>query len=338
MAFIRRAARLPVKDLLSRIRQLLFSLPRNIAKTRNLLRKLNNESKKPVFVILTGRMGDLIAAEPVIRHIKQPHDYIIWPCRLRYTDILRFNPFVDEIISVSSDFEVVLLQKLFSKQRWVNMLWDGMLCNIFGIKLHNPNPAKINADNRYAFGTNTDIFALLGAHRQLNDRPRLYPDPAFDADAFLTQIFPNQAPFLVLHPCSDEFARSWSVDKARALASWLLEHTPLNLIEVGMTPFLTPGLRVFTMVDRLTISQQMSVITRAAAFVGVDSGFSHIANSAGVPSVLLLGEHLGFNTHLPLPVHDYDIVVRGPGKTYEISVQEICAAVSRILKNMGIKS
>jgi ADP-heptose:LPS heptosyltransferase len=336
LAFIRRATRLPIKDLFGRVGRLSLSLPASIIAIWRFMRCAARQRKRPIYVLLTGRMGDLIAAEPVIRHIKQPNDYVVWLCRPRYAGVLEFNPYVDEIRLVTSDFEAALLMRLFSEQRWINLLLDGTRCNVFGTKLKNPNTFGVTIENHYSFGTNTGVLGLLGAGAKLNDRPRLYFDPSFDVLTFITSVFPNGKPILVFHPLSDEFARSWSEDKAREFADWILEHTPFNLIEAGIPPILKSGPRVFNMADRLTLPRQMAVISRAAAFVGVDSSFSHMANAVAVPSVLLLGTHLGFKTHLPLPIHEHDIVLRGDGQTHEIEVRAVTNAASHILSQIKI--
>jgi hypothetical protein len=311
LGFIRRAIRF------------CLSLPSNIINIQRSVRRAGRLGKRPVFVLLTGRMGDLVAAEPVIRHMKEPGDYLIWLCRPRYAGVLTFNPFVDEIRFVTSDFEASILMQLFGRQRWINLLLDGTRCNVFGTELKNPNALQVNIQNHYRFGTNTDVFALLGTGAKLNDRPRLYVDQNFDVDAYIDGIFVEARPLLVFHPLSDEFARSWAEDKARAFADWVLQNTPFNVIEVGMNQLLEPGNRVFSIRDRLSLPSQMALIARAKLFVGIDSSFSHIANASAVPSVLLLGCHLGFKTHLPLPINDHDIVVRGPGQTHEIEVLDV---------------
>jgi ADP-heptose:LPS heptosyltransferase len=227
--------------------------------------------------------------------------------------------------------------RLFASQRWINMLLDQIRCNVFGVKLKNSNPSGITAYNRYAFGANSDVFALLATGAKLNDRPRLYFDGSFDADAYIRATFPTGGPILVFHPLSDEFARSWDQNKARDFAAWVLDKTHFNLIEVGMPPLLESGPRVLNMADRLTLPRQMAVIARAALFVGVDSSFSHMANASAVPSVLLLGTHLGFTGHLPLPIHSNDIVLRGRGQTHQIEVEAVSDGVSRLCSQMSVE-
>jgi ADP-heptose:LPS heptosyltransferase len=330
LAFIKRAARLPLREVGARLARLAISLPASAVAIARANRRAAALGKTPVYILLTGRMGDLIATEPVIRHIRQPGDYIIWLSRPRYAGVLTFNPYVDEIRLVSSDFEASLLMRLFRGRRWINLLLHETRCNVFGTKLKNPNIFGITAYNRYAFGSNADVFALLGTGAKLSDRPRLYFDPAFDAKSYLASIFPAGGPVLVFHPSSDEFARSWAADKIQNFATWLLANTEFNLLELGMPPLLQSGPRVFNLTDRLTLPRQFAVIAAAQLFAGCDSGFSHAANAAAVPSILLLGAHLGFSNQQPLPVHSQDIILRGSGQTYEIEVSDVTDAVGRL--------
>ena len=54
-------------------------------------------------VCLLGRMGDIVAAEPAFRflHEKYPDRRFRWYTREQYVELLRFAPFIDEVVPVS---------------------------------------------------------------------------------------------------------------------------------------------------------------------------------------------------------------------------------------------
>lgn len=59
-----------------------------------------------------GRIGDIVASEPVYRYLKQlyPDRKLRWYTKADYADLLRFSPAVDEVVAVR-DAEEYLLEK-----------------------------------------------------------------------------------------------------------------------------------------------------------------------------------------------------------------------------------
>ena len=324
---------LPVREVVVRVLGFLRSTPANFVRLRRQQNRAIAQNKKIHFIVLTGRFGDILAAEPAIRKLKREGDYIVWLVRPSYADVLSFNPNIDAIIAVTSDMEAMILRYFYKKMRWSNLTIDRQLCNIFGIRVSNPSALGIDATNFYRFGSLADVRSLIATGEKSGEIPRLYPDPSFDAGAFLGVIFSaKDAPLLVFHPASDEFARSWEVDKAQRFADWVLENTDCNILEVGLKPYLRGGARTYLLRGELPLSWQLAVVKKARLFVGVDSGFSHVANAAAVNSILLIGKYLGFADHLPWQIKPQDIVIRSDGQAHEIPVSDVTKAVIQMLE------
>jgi heptosyltransferase-3 len=280
-------------------------------------------------------MGDIIAAEPVARHLKNTTEYLVWLVQPRYQDLLRYNPYLDAVQTVSSYTETILLRKLLPNIRWSNLHFDGYRCDRFGLPCHNKILQGLNADNYYNFGTLADVFALTGTGKILDKKPRVYQNPDFNATSFLASIFAQpEKPLYVLQVKSDDAARSWDAVEAQKTADWLNDNTDFNCIEVGLAPVLKRTPRTHQLGGRLSLSQQIAVIQQAKLFIGVDSGFAHIANALSIPSILLLGDFRGFSPYLPWHLGEHDTIIRAPGQTNTITANQMISSIQEALTHL----
>ncbi len=329
LQWVRRALNLPFAEILLRVSNLAKSLPRALNRIRRSERYAAAKGKKLHLIILTDRLGDILAAEPALARLKQPDDYIIWLPRERFRFLLQFNQNVDEVLSVSSYTETIILRWFFPRLHWTNLQMDGALCNIFGIRVNNTVPSRINVNNYYDYGSLCDVYALIGTGEGAQRCPVLYPDPTFNAQAFINSIFVHgERPLFIFHPVSDEEARSWTAEKSQVLATWILKNTEYNILEVGLTPHLFRSDRIYPLKSEIPLSQQIKLFNHASRFLGVDSGFAHVANAAGVHSILLIGKYRHFSSHLPWRLKAEDVVLRADGHVHEMSVERVCEALS----------
>ncbi|OYV33524.1 MAG: hypothetical protein B7Z80_23825 [Rhodospirillales bacterium 20-64-7] len=183
-----------------------------------------------------------------------------------------------------------------------------------------------------------DVFSLIGTNHIANARPTIYPDHDFDANDFLSKKFSYpKRPLLLLHFTSDEKCRSWPAAKAKALVEWILLNTNMNVLEFGLTPLLNESDRIYLPRSHLHLAQQMALIKIGNFFVGVDSGFSHLANAFGVPSIFLIGIYRDFSTHLPWHLSDQDRVLRSDRDAYNIPLDDVERAVELRIKELGLE-
>jgi heptosyltransferase III len=326
--YIQRASRLPLGNLLQRVIHFVLSMARNAVAVPQALLMAKRRGKRAHFIILPGRIGDIIAAEPVLELLKEPGDFMVWLCQQAYTDLLEQHLGIDVVIPVSSLTEALLLKGLVLWGKWSNIAIDGTLCNMFGLKNNNPNPAGINITNYYNHGCLADIYCLIAANQIAPRHPAVYTDRHFDAAAWLKAKFSDtNLPLLVLHLTSDEHARSWSKDSAAKLRNWLVEQGQFNIIELGKAPLMAAGSAIAHMDGLLPLNAQMEIIRHARLFAGVDSGFAHIANALAVPSILLLGSYRNFDSYLPVRPQENDVVIRSPDQVFRVKAEVVIDAI-----------
>ena len=139
-------------------------------------------------------------------------------------------------------------------------------------------------------------------------------------------------PTVALHPGSGSERKNWPETKWGALLDGLLQHTPLNMLLVGgeaegdRLPRLAGGrppwrLRLARSLPLVTLAQRLG---ECAAFVGHDSGISHLAAAVGLPGVVLWGDSA---EAVWRPRSDRCLLLRDPRGLAELPVSRVLAAV-----------
>jgi len=296
------------------------------------------KNRRLLVIILTERLGDLVAAQAVLKGIANQDEDIFWAVQKPYSDVVMFNPAIKSVIPVISYKEAMHLRHFLHGIRWLDLHVDGWQCSTYATIAQNANSAGINSRNYYNYGSLSDVFSLIGTGHKAEGPPVIHADPNFNADLYLSKAFVDpKLPLLILHLTSDEACRSWPADCSRELAAWLLQSTAMNVIEFGLTPVLNSNSRILQPRDTISLGQQMALVARGNLFIGVDSGFSHLANAFGVPSIFLIGRYRDFSTHLPWHLGPQDTVLRSEQDAYNIPLEDVERAVELKIKELGFK-
>jgi heptosyltransferase-3 len=130
-------------------------------------------------------------------------------------------------------------------------------------------------------------------------------------------------PTIALHPGSGGAAKNWPAEHWRLLAEWLLAAYPdLHIAVIGgeadsaaleAMRGLAPDERVASW-HNLPLDQLATRLASCRAYLGHDTGVSHLAAVAGVPSLLLFGPT---DPGVWAPPHEQVRVLRAPGGQME---------------------
>jgi heptosyltransferase-3 len=278
-------------------------------------------------------MGDVVAAEPIARALRQgSSDYLVWVIGRAFADLVRFNPNVDDVLEISCLTEWMALDALTPKAAKTRLYVDGLHCSWFGgPALRNRNPFGIDMDNYYDHGCLLDVFSQLGLGRRLDERPMAWPDPGFDGQAWLAEAGLTDR-FVAFHGGGvTHKGRLWPAERFQAVADWVLANTSLGVLELGLEPVLRPQRRIRRLGADLPLSRQAAVLAQARAFLGCDSGFSHMANALALPSVILLSPYREFRNHMPFSgpwkAGDGVQIIRARGPIEDIQTDTVIAAL-----------
>ena len=234
--------------------------------------KTVDSAAKPLLTVCQlGRLGDIVATEPAYRflHERYPERKFRWYTRSQYVELLKFAPYIDEIVTVPGPEEYLKLKA---------ELPAGTVSYEFNF--HKP---ALPAIQRREFPNLLRQFTEAVGLEVPDETPRFHFDPALARPPF-------PEGYVVLHCASRGKNRQWPEKNWRRLAEYLIA-SGRCVVEIGMEPILSidsPGY-----VDRtgeISLQAAARIIADSAGFIGVESGFGHIANATGVFSIIITGK------------------------------------------------
>jgi heptosyltransferase III len=115
--------------------------------------RLGND-RQLIAIIRTEHFGDIIAAEPISRYVKQtyPNAYVIWFVKPAYSELLACNPAIDEI------------HKEFCVTERKVLLKTGIFDQVFELQFKNNNycaNCQVFTENRIALERGIDVFTYF---------------------------------------------------------------------------------------------------------------------------------------------------------------------------------
>ena len=299
-----------------------------------LLERLDRrEPGRPTIVVaLLDHLGDLVAAEPIARHLKRtrPEARVLWVVGRRFRELVETNPHVDAVLPIGCTTEWTELARGGIPAEVVDLHVTGRSCGTCQRwHVREGDRSGIDITNYYHHGNLLEIFCKVAGLPILDDGPRVYV-PERRRQAVDGLGLPGR--FVAVHCRSNQAKRDWTDERWRALAGRIVDRLGLPVVEVGLRPVVAgavPG--CVDLCGRLAILETAEVIRRAALFVGIDSGPAHLANAVGTPGVVLLGHYGPYRRYLPYSGGYADggnaRLVRGDGPAAAIPVDAAMDAV-----------
>jgi len=300
--------------------------------------------RRLVTVALIEHFGDIVACEPVARHLRRnrPGACIAWCLRAPYRELVRHNSNVDKVLIVGCLTEWILLRKSGLAGEVVDLHLRGRQCPLCWVPLQKQEgDPGLNINNYYNFGSLLQASAQSAGLGALEDsRPRLYL-PAAAVEAVDRLNLPEE--FIVFHARANESERDWDDEKWAALLELVRQDLKVATVEIGLSavaPSASPGYR--NLCGRTGLLELGEVIRRASVFVGLDSGPAHLGNAAGTPGVILLGRYRSFRRYLPYSGGYGDgtlaKLIYADGLTASLSVGEVYAVVADFWKRRRLSA
>jgi heptosyltransferase III len=282
-------------------------------------------------VIRLRSMGDCVLTTPALALLKhtRPDLKVGVSVERPFNSIFEGNPGVSEILAPTL---------------WAIRSWKPSLCvNLHGGTRSQWMTALSGAKWRAGFAHHSVTFAynikipraqqILGVNRTVHTAEHL-------ASAFFAlgvppqevpraQLFANESPikgrYAALHPFASASEKQWPAERfcevARYLKLWNIK--PVFLAGPQDDPSAFSAHQIF----RGTLSDLQAVLSKAAIFLGNDSGPAHLAAAFGIPSVVL------FSTSNPAiwgPWRTDSEIVVAPDGLQAVSVARVIAALERL--------
>lgn len=278
-----------------------FSGNQNIRSFRQF--KAQNRGTKLVAVVRTEHFGDIVAVEPLSRHIRSLHPdaHIVWFVKPVFKELVEVNPHIDRVFPelCVTERQVILKSGVFDKIYELQFR-NNNYCAECQASYDNPVAVakNINVDNYFEYGNLLEVFAKVGNLELPEDQhPEVYLQKRHRLKIDELQL-PQS--FIVIH-CQSNFApKDWPAQNWQALVNWLIGHYSYSIVEVGLKSNLDINHpRYFNLTGKLSILETAEVIRRAHFFIGLDSGPAHLANAVGTYGVILMGTLNDFEIYNP---------------------------------------
>jgi len=142
---------------------------------------------------------------------------------------------------------------------------------------------------------------------------------------------------LALHPGSGSDKKNWPEEKWADLLQHLARFTQFNLLLVGgeaegerlqrLAAALPPART--KVAQSLPLADLARLLQNSAAFIGHDSGISHLAAALGVPGLILWGDTA---EEIWRPPHERISILKKSGGVKQIDVQDVIQELKRVLE------
>ncbi len=146
---------------------------------------------------------------------------------------------------------------------------------------------------------------------------------------------PASPPTVALHPGSGSEKKNWPEEKWVELLRYLVGFTDFNLLLVGgeaegerlqRLAAALPLART-NVAQSLPLANLARLLRRCTAFVGHDSGISHLAAALGVPGVVLWGNSV---EEIWRPPQESVVILKNPGGIRMITAEQVAAKLKHI--------
>lgn len=280
---------------------------RAAAHFRNVKGRLK-KGQELIGIVRTEHFGDIVAAEPISRYVREryPEAHVVWFVKPVFHELVDHNPCVNEVF------------KEFCVTERKVLMDSGVFDHIFELQFRNnnhcpkcqvfiENPVAVRRDiniyNYFDYGNLLEVFAQTGdliparTAFPADDEPRLYLQPVHKKKVDGLGL-PKK--YIVMHCRSNYEPKDWPAAKWEQLVQWLADRYDYQLIEIGLESNLNVATGAYrNLCGQLSILETAEVIRRAAYFIGLDSGPSHLGNATGTFGVILMGALNNFHNYNP---------------------------------------
>ncbi len=256
---------------------------------------LLNLTQPTIVIILLGRLGDIVACEPVIPYLKRayPGKKIAWVVQENYIEMLVAHPQLDYLVVEESQSDAYRLTRAFPAHiAAVNLHLTGNTCPKTGDIIDNGNNKNVTRSNLFHWGSLLEALAFAAHLPRISDAPKFYLSPAVE-----TPPLPEK--YIVFHCKSNKVAKDWPAEKWNTLFKYF-EQQRMPVVEVGLEPVLATTSEWYHDMTHLRSIQSIAqIIAQSTFFFGIDSGFAHIANALDINGIVVMGKYKKFTHYVP---------------------------------------
>lgn len=308
-----------------------------------------------ILVIRTGAIGDTIVMSVVYQALRRhyPQAYIEALGPVERLQLINTPSLINQIMSVDSPgFSGLYLEDAQLPQHLMAYFqqFDSIILYSFDPKnIFTKNLRKIGAKHVYRFdpfppeGANIHITSyllktleILGIYEE-----RVFPEIIIpkteDHVSHSVRLRPRELR-IAIHPGSGSPQKNWKTANFAELCGWMLHayHAKIVLVagpaETASVQIMRNRLfnRSLIVLEKMPLSKIAGELRKCRVYIGNDSGISHLAAAAGIPTIVIFGPS---NPHVWKPLGKHVVVLQGDTRPYceGVSVEQVFAEVTKIL-------
>ena len=283
--------------------------------TSLIYRKVNPLKVNRILLIRQDKIGDLVMTLPVIKTLRLnfPKSYIAIAVSSLTKELIKDNPYINEIIVYDSEFFMHKKSNLKYKLSFMNLVKSkdfDLVINMradfgtFLLSLFKPSKYFINWETKNVF----DIIKERNIHKVesylevLNPlEPNKFSKEFFiaDSESKWVNYFLNKnkiKKFVVIHVGSGWIYRNWPKENFAKLTDWIISNKKMQVIFVGSKDEIELCNSIKNMMKekpiiltgKISLKKCASLLKRANLFIGNDSGIGHISVAMGTRKIISL--------------------------------------------------
>ncbi|MFH1008078.1 MAG: glycosyltransferase family 9 protein [Candidatus Latescibacterota bacterium] len=268
-----------------------------------------------ILVIRAGAIGDLILTLPVLRALRKrfPGAYLEVMGHPHTLALIEGQRVLDAVSSIDQR-EVAQLclpdAPITEKLRRTFGAFDLIVAYTADVKgpliinLQRTGTCRVIAWPPFPTKRIHEADHLLDALQSLgitssDHAPGLFPtslDRVFAAQFFDTHSLCSSRPVLALHPGSGSASKCWPADHFARIADWAIQSLSAAVLLITGPADEKAGIQMLQgmrerplRVSDSTLPQLAALLQRCSAFIGNDSGITHLAAAVGAPTGALFG-------------------------------------------------
>ncbi|MEW6356165.1 MAG: glycosyltransferase family 9 protein [Planctomycetota bacterium] len=159
------------------------------------------------------------------------------------------------------------------------------------IVVHDPMPPP--EPKRHAVDHLCEVLGKIEIHEH-NPSPRLFPgqEDLAGADAFLAERRLDPAKTIAVHPGSGGRTKNWPADRFNEIIERITTHTECQvLLTCGPADeeVVKATRGTFAIANNFSLPILAAILSKCRAYLGNDSGITHIAAAVGTPTIAIFG-------------------------------------------------
>ena len=281
-----------------------------------------------ILVIRFSSLGDIILLNPIFKLIKTlwPEKEVIFVTKSTYGKLATNNPYIDKCILLNENGKTLL--KIISeltnigKFDYIFDMHNNIRSSLIRLFVEGSRKYVINkfaVKRRLTIWTKKDYHipnvierytkVILSAAKALPNTSTIHLNYEFYIPnishyqklsySILPQEYDNK--YICISPGAKWFTKRWATEKYARLAEHMLNNVKEYIVLTGSKDEVGIGekmlslvnnrdknARIVNLIGRTELDELIGVVSRAKLYIGNDSGTSHIAAMASVPSVVIL--------------------------------------------------